>query len=160
VGWTGAILRTTDGGRTWEPVRSPAASWSLSAVYFRDRREGWAVGFGGQILHSADGGLSWEAQASPVRDWLTSILFDQSGRGWITTSDGFLLSEDGGRSWRRAGLDQPMFLSRLIEIRGALWAVGPFGLLKRAEDGLAWQRVELPAPVESAAGGEKAAGVA
>jgi len=144
VGWTGAILRTEDGGQSWEPVRSPAAAWSLSAVYFRNLDEGWAVGFGGQILHSRDGGRNWELQASPVKDWLMAILFDQAGRGWITTSDGFLVSEDGGQSWRALRLEQPMFLSRLVQAGGSLWAVGPFGVLKRVGENVAWQRVELP----------------
>ncbi|MGB9606598.1 MAG: WD40/YVTN/BNR-like repeat-containing protein, partial [Bryobacteraceae bacterium] len=148
VGWTGAILRTSDGGQNWEPVRSPAASWSLSAVYFRDVNEGWAVGFGGQILHTKDGGRTWEAVASPVRDWLTSIQFDQSGRGWITTSTGFLVSEDGGQTWRQMRLDQPAFLSRLIEVGGTLWAVGPFGVLKQEQTKLAWQNLELRTATE------------
>ncbi len=145
VGWTGAILRTTDGGETWEPVRSPLASWSLSAVYFRDPNEGWAAGFGGQILHTTDGGRTWEAQTSPVRDWLTSIQFDRAGRGWITTSNGFLVSEDGGRTWRQERLEQPVFLSRLIEVGGSLWAIGPFGVMRQEPTTMAWQNVELRA---------------
>lgn len=148
VGWTGAILRTTDGGQSWEPVRSPAASWSLSAVYFRDVNEGWAAGFGGQILHTNDGGRTWEALASPVRDWLTSIRFDRAGRGWITTSNGFLVSEDGGRTWRQMRLEQPVFLSRVIEVGGSLWAIGPFGVLKQEPATLAWQSIELRTAAE------------
>ncbi|MCS7316221.1 MAG: YCF48-related protein [Bryobacterales bacterium] len=152
VGWTGAILRTTDGGQTWEPVRSTAASWSLSAVYFRDVNEGWAAGFGGQILHTTDGGRTWETQPSPVRDWLTSIQFDRTGRGWITTSNGFLVSEDGGRTWKQIRLEQPVFLRRVIEAGGSLWAIGPFGVLKQEPATLAWQSVELRTTPEPAAG--------
>jgi len=155
VGWTGAILRTTDGGRSWEPVRSPAASWSLGAVYFRDVNEGWAVGFGGQILRTRDGGRAWEVQPSPVRDWLTSIRFDRAGRGWITTSNGFLVSEDGGQSWRQVRLEQPVFLSRMIQVDDSLWAVGPFGVLRQERATLAWQNIELRT-TESAGGREAA----
>jgi len=156
VGWTGAILRTADGGQNWEPVRSPAASWSLSAVYFRDINEGWAAGFGGQILHTKDGGRTWEAQPSPVRDWLTSILFDRAGRGWITTSNGFLVSEDGGQSWRQVRLEQPVFLSRMIQVGDSLWAVGPFGALRQERATLAWSSVELRTAAESTGSREAA----
>jgi len=155
VGWTGAILRTTDGGQSWEPVRSEVAAWSLSAVYFRNENEGWAVGFGGQIIHSRDGGRTWELQNSPVRDWLTSILFDEGGRGWITTSTGFLLSEDGGQNWRQVALAQPMFLTRLIRANGSLLAAGPFGLLKQGQSTIAWQAVELGAGTQSASSAQE-----
>jgi photosystem II stability/assembly factor-like uncharacterized protein len=156
VGWTGAILRTEDGGQTWEPIRSPVASWSLSAVYFRDLNEGWAVGFGGQILHTRDGGRTWETQPSPVRDWLTSIQFDRTGRAWVTTSTGFLVSEDGGQTWRHVRLNEPVFLSRMIEVGDSLWAVGPFGVLRQQRETLAWQSLELRTAAETAGSREAA----
>lgn len=142
VGWVGTILRTTDGGKTWRQVNSPDANWSLSAVYFRDAENGWVVGFGGQILRSRDGGLTWQLQASPVTSWLTSVLFDDAGRGWITTVDGFLVTEDGGESWRHLPVGNWLFLSGLLRVDGSLWAVGARGVLKQTGDGFALDRIE------------------
>jgi photosystem II stability/assembly factor-like uncharacterized protein len=142
VGWVGTILRTTDGGKTWRQVNSPDANWSLSAVYFRDAENGWVVGFGGQILRSRDGGLTWQLQASPVTSWLTSVLFDEAGRGWITTVDGFLVTEDGGESWRHMPVGNWLFLSGLLRVDGSLWAVGARGVLKETGDGFALDRIE------------------
>jgi photosystem II stability/assembly factor-like uncharacterized protein len=142
VGWVGVMLRTTDGGQTWEEIREGAAHWSLSAVYFRDGANGWAVGFGGQILRSRDGGQKWERQDSPATSRLTSIRFDGAGRGWITGDRGFLLSEDGGESWRSLQVEGQMFLTRLLPVQSALWAVGAFGVLKQVGPG--WEKVEIP----------------
>jgi photosystem II stability/assembly factor-like uncharacterized protein len=132
VGWVGTLLRTADGGRTWQQVRTPNAWWSLSSVYFQDASHGWAVGFNGQILHSEDGGLTWESQASPTRAWLTSVVFDNSGHGWITGDDQLLVSEDGGKSWHATPVEGTLFLHQVLPVGDSLWAVGRFGTVKRA----------------------------
>lgn len=55
------VVRTTDGGRTWEEVHrkwDPAA-YGLRSVSFADASHGLATGGGGKILRSTDGGTSW-----------------------------------------------------------------------------------------------------
>src|ERR1700730_2979528 len=103
-------------------IRSDAAQWSLSAVYFSDVNNGWIVGFSGQILRSKDGGVTWKAEDSPVHAWLSSIAFDKSHRGWITADDSLLVSEDGGETWRAIPVEDRLFLSQLIPVNGSLWA--------------------------------------
>lgn len=144
VGWVGAILRTTDGGATWTEVRSPAARWSLNAVYFLDPDNGWAAGFGGHILRTRDGGATWTPQESPVTSTLTSIRFDRQRRGWITTTDGLLLSRDYGETWEHLALGHSLFLHQLIESGRSIWAVGPSTLLERDAESLAWQPLFAP----------------
>lgn len=58
VGYNGAglVLRTDDGGLTWQNQASHS-SRRLNAVYFVDALRGWAVGDGGVIVHTARGGL-------------------------------------------------------------------------------------------------------
>ena len=146
VGWAGTILRTSNGGKNWEQIKAPAATWSLSSVYFRDAKNGWAVGFAGQILRSRDGGSTWDAQTSPVRSWLTCVLFDGANRGWITVDNGFLVSEDGGETWRSAPVDNRVFLSKLVRVKDLLWALGPFQALKQADAKVAWQKIDKLVP--------------
>jgi len=131
VGWNAAMLRTADGGRTWERVNVPRTVFSLSSVCFRDARSGWAVGFGGQILRSRDGGVTWEEQASPVRGWLKSIVFDNSGRGWIASDKALLVTEDG-ETWTPIPLAGNVFVSQMLAVKDSVWAIGQFGVLKRA----------------------------
>jgi photosystem II stability/assembly factor-like uncharacterized protein len=147
VGWAGTILRTSNGGQTWQQIKTPAAEWSLSSVYFRDAKNGWAVGFAGQILRSRDGGSTWDAQTSPAKGWLTCVLFDGSNRGWITADDSFLVSEDGGESWRSVAVDKRAFLSKMVQVKGSIWALGPFQALKQGTAKMAWQKIENLVPI-------------
>jgi len=142
VGWVGTILRTVDGGRTWNQVSAPDAKWSLNAVYFRDADHGWIVGFGGQILRSRDGGRSWQVQAGPVTSSLTSVAFDASGRGWITTVDGVLVSEDGGETWAHRRLGNWLFLNGLVAVEGSVWAYGARGILRPEGSEFRLHRIE------------------
>ncbi len=61
VGDKGAIVATSDQGKTWR--RQPSGTSSLlRAVYFRDSQRGWIVGNDGTILATDDGGAHWRAQ--------------------------------------------------------------------------------------------------
>jgi len=51
----GAVLRTDDGGLTWEAQPSQTA-FRLNDVFFVDVLRGWAVGQGGTIVHTGRGG--------------------------------------------------------------------------------------------------------
>lgn len=57
VNGTAFVLRTDDGGLTWDPQTAVAAN-ALNDVFFVDAQRGWAVGNGGIILHTATGGLT------------------------------------------------------------------------------------------------------
>jgi photosystem II stability/assembly factor-like uncharacterized protein len=128
-------------------VRSEAAQWSLTSVYFRDANNGWSVGFSGQILRSRDGGATWTAQTSPLKSSLTSILFDSSNRGWITADESLLVSEDGGESWKNVdGVDNQLFLCQLITVNGAPWAIGQLGVLRQTGPNSAWKKIESLVP--------------
>ena len=61
VGQCGHVLVSRDNGESWTQSYVPVSS-DLTAVYFVDAREGWAVGHDGVILHSGDGGEHWTVQ--------------------------------------------------------------------------------------------------
>src|SRR5262245_34209085 len=52
---SGAVLKTEDGGLTWNRQVSNTGR-NLNAVYFVDTQRGWAVGPSGTIIHTALGG--------------------------------------------------------------------------------------------------------
>jgi photosystem II stability/assembly factor-like uncharacterized protein len=58
AGWNasgGLVLRSGDGGATWNP-QVVSSQFHLNAVYFVDALRGWAVGENGTIRHTASGG--------------------------------------------------------------------------------------------------------
>ncbi|HWT83583.1 MAG TPA: YCF48-related protein, partial [Candidatus Methylomirabilis sp.] len=58
VSGRGAILRSVDGGATWQ-LQSSGTRLDLAAIHFTDRQHGWAVGFANTVLKTTDGGLTW-----------------------------------------------------------------------------------------------------
>ncbi len=85
---SGAILRSHDGGKSWQSTATNAPIWSLWGSGAGDV---WVTGGGGTILHSSDGGTSWQ----PVTSGVTADLFVVWGTGpgdlWIAGDQGVLL---------------------------------------------------------------------
>lgn len=52
------IMKTTDGGATWNTVFSQSYRNPLKAIHFVDENLGWAVGEGGAALRTTDGGAT------------------------------------------------------------------------------------------------------
>ena len=144
AGWSGTVLHTTDAGNKWQQVKIPGATWSLSSIAFPDPRNGWIAGFAGQLFRTKDGGATWETRKTPVSSWLTSIGFDGAKRGWITTDNGFLLSEDGGETWKLQPTEGQLFLNKILRNTGTTWALGPFGMLKQTGAGTQWKKIVNP----------------
>jgi photosystem II stability/assembly factor-like uncharacterized protein len=94
-GWivsrTDNILRTTNGGDTWEEVYPGGAN----SVNFINSNIGWVVG-GSEILHTTNGGSDWTEQESGVNKSLWSVFFIDSIIGWAVGEDGTILHTING----------------------------------------------------------------
>jgi len=66
IGWEDPVpflLKTTDGGATWEELPEPMDSGRLIYTWYDDENTGWAVGNSGDLgIHAltTDGGATWE----------------------------------------------------------------------------------------------------
>ena len=63
VGSGGTIIRTTNGGSSWNAI-APITAYTLSDVKFIDQQTAFAIGYGQlasqtSILHTDDGGANW-----------------------------------------------------------------------------------------------------
>jgi photosystem II stability/assembly factor-like uncharacterized protein len=64
-GARGVLARTADGGRSWAAVAlSTGTAGRLTALAFKDEREGWAAG-PGVLLHTTDAGATWVEEPGP-----------------------------------------------------------------------------------------------
>lgn len=75
VGERGHIAFSDDEGLTWQQAKTPISS-TLTAVYFANENDGWAVGHDGAILRTADGALTWEKQLDGFQ--VNQTVFDQA----------------------------------------------------------------------------------
>ena len=100
VGHDEVVIRTTDGGVTWQRVHhAPERERPLLDVWFADARTGFAVGAYGTLLATTDGGDTWEARTLVGEDdfHLNHIAAAADGTLYIAAEAGHLYrSDDGG----------------------------------------------------------------
>jgi len=147
VGHDETILRTEDGGRTWELLHAdPEAERPLLDVWFRDERNGFAIGAYGAFLVTEDGGESWEERPISADDFhLNALAAAPDGALYIAAEAGHLYrSDDGGATW--LSLPSPYdgsFFAVLPLHDGAVLIFGLRGRLYRSDDrGASWSPVE------------------
>ncbi len=95
VGEGGNIVRTNDGGATWESVASPT-DVNLWAVAFANASFGFAVGDNGTILKW--NGSSWKAVESTTSLSLLGVALSGSQKG-IAVGEGGTILEWDGSAW-------------------------------------------------------------
>ncbi|MBL7745156.1 MAG: gliding motility-associated C-terminal domain-containing protein [Chitinophagaceae bacterium] len=93
LGSSGAIMRTTDGGRNWQgvPYKYVTSTNSVSIASFNDVQFvtssiAYAVGSGGLMVKSSDGGMNW----SPVTTPLTALGRNINGLHFINKDTGYI----------------------------------------------------------------------
>ncbi|MBI5256719.1 MAG: PKD domain-containing protein [Burkholderiales bacterium] len=92
------LLRSVDGGLTWQAVVLPAGLPTLNAVHFVDARIGWIVGDRGLVLRTDDGGTTWVAQDSGTEHSLFAVFAKDTATAWVAGTGGVILATaTGGR---------------------------------------------------------------
>ena len=120
VGQWGHILLSGDGGATWRQAKTVPTRLLLTALYFADDKNGWAVGHDMVILHTADGGETWDMQYSepPAEAPLLTVWFENAEHGIATGAFSTMLETfDSGKTWTKRPMyavtpdeiDQPHF---------------------------------------------------
>ena len=148
VSRNGVIIRTGDGGETWEVIEEGAIP--LSALAF-EGPIGVAVGRG-TVLRTDDGGKTWDAPESVEETlgdrWLHAVHFVTPESLWAVGDDStVLVSNDAGKTWTR---EEPPGLAG--DLRGVHLgpdgigiAVGQHGVIATTTDaGASWSGVEIP----------------
>jgi photosystem II stability/assembly factor-like uncharacterized protein len=154
TGHNGDVLRSPDGGKTWEgsEVVIDGNRNFLSAIRF-DERSGslLAIGQGGTLARSTDGGASWKRASADVHGDVRGLLNDTTRNRLIAFGTGgmVLSSTDSGARWHYDRSALELSLREIVATpRGdALVATGKLGSVIRSTDGGAdWRLLDVNYP--------------
>ncbi len=144
------VMRTSDGGQTWESVRSLVIP-RINKIHFSDYLNGWAVGESGNlfatgVFFTSDGGQTWSSRSSEKFSGWTDAA--KTSQGLVTLGyDGKIGVFEGDRFESAVILgDTPEKISRLEMADNRLgWAVGVKGsVLQTTNGGKSWRPIEFP----------------
>lgn len=131
---TGAVVRSADGGATWDVVlRTAEALVGLDAAGLA----AVAVGIQGAAFASVDGGLTWTRGATGSGAVLSAVDLLPGGIAVAVGEGGAVLrSEDGGLAWAAMASATTQPLHGVQFATPSLgWAAGASGALVRTTDG-------------------------
>lgn len=123
------VIKSLDGGQTWDGIAMGAHASLLVDIYFRDEMHGWVVGGKGDlertdrdavravVLATEDGGQTWHdrlesiANELPLGEWGWKIQFVNEQVGFVSlenfTDGAILKTVDGGQTWTRKAINDP-----------------------------------------------------
>jgi photosystem II stability/assembly factor-like uncharacterized protein len=139
VGESNMILRTTDGGTTWQQQSSGASQYTrFWTIAFVDDNIGWAGDILAQgVYHTEDGGATWGVvDLSPYFTFYAVFFLDHS-TGWAGGWDGALLhTTDGGDTWTYQNTEtNKMIFAICFADENNGWIAGESGTLLHTTDG-------------------------
>lgn len=148
AGEMGTILKTTDGGNTWDIVYA-GSQRKINALYFLSDQIGFAVGDSCLILATENGGQDWEDRSfGDSRDYFMSIYFSSENIGWIggnlwVGGSIILKTTDTGKTWEQHDIGvscAPYSIHFSSETHG--WMAGTAGtgnIVRTTDGGKTWQ---------------------
>ncbi len=146
-GTTGTLLKSTDGGDTWEFIMLQERM-SVLDIFFINEDNGWLCGESedvqlSYILGTTNGGLSWEIQYTQlIGGAFKSIVFADDNYGWSAgSSTDILHTTDGGQNWNVQAEANTNLLSIFLLDSLHLWITNSSTYsptLKTSDGGLNW----------------------
>ncbi len=164
------LIRTVDGGRTWNNVKLPDELTGFSNTFFLDEKTAWILPKSGNsssgtpLFRTLDAGKTWEKFIVPGPGSAAGVTFVDKDNGWTTTSTisqgqgeyTTLRTTDGGKTWEplntvsaeRSNEIPTAVTSPLNPLTG--WTITRTGdtahvtLYKTQDGGKSWQVQALP----------------
>jgi photosystem II stability/assembly factor-like uncharacterized protein len=152
AGANNTILKTTDGGKTWQrlPLERQERGPRFLEVAFVSPTEGWAR-TRGLLLFTADGGESWQPTSKPegLNDFGPGAVVGPTRlqMNVPTSGSGIYRTDDRGRTWKALPGNLPWNSAQTVIFLGLTngWIAGNQGNLARTTDGGAtWTEHPIP----------------
>ncbi len=139
------LVKTTDGGNSWETLSSIVWAPGVRVMYFADNVNGWLGGKTnrGFILKTLDGGTTWQEQNIPA-DFgaVERINFFDAYHGWAASSSAVLYTGDGGSTWLECSAPVISITDLAATGPSEAWAASAAEKLLHTVDGLNWTWVD------------------
>ena len=150
AGANSSILKTTDGGETWNEQYVPLNT-TLRKIYFSSRDNGVIIGgevyapYFGSVLVTTDGGISWIDKdpipyPSDMRGF-NDIHFIDESVGYIAGFTGVYRTEDMGQTWSSKGGSGWATAIYFLDPQTGYLGNTVGGLLKTTNGGETWQEI-------------------
>ena len=150
AGASSCVLKTTDGGETWNEQIVPLNT-TLRKIYFSDRNKGVIIGgevwapYFGSVIVTTDGGNTW-IDTDPIpypmtlEDLMICILLMQTV-GYIAGFEGVYRTVDMGQTWEAKGGSGWATAIYFIDPQTGYLGNTTGGLLKTTDSGGSWQEI-------------------
>lgn len=149
LGWAGGagtLLKTTNGGFIWQPVRTGIPNLTVGRIHFTDINTGYILHkqiFSDKLFKTTDGGFTW-ANITPagVNDIYTFSFADKS-TGYLCALFATYKTADAGASWVSSPSDS---LNGISDIRfnsnglGIAFTAGQNIIRFTTDKGATWQK--------------------
>ena len=148
---TGRLLRTTNGGSSWDNITANIAGLdgTVRGLHFLDANTGWISNSTGKIFKTIDGGASGSMvyYIGSTTATIYEVKFSDANTGYAISSAGRVLnSTDGGTSWT---LTQTSAVKNLYglgilgvyteDVAPPILVGGDAGTIIKSLDGVNWQ---------------------
>jgi photosystem II stability/assembly factor-like uncharacterized protein len=150
VGESGTILKTVDGGATWQPQASGVDA-PLRTVLIVSPTVVWVGGDNGLLVITEDGGSSWRTASTGRSNSLRGLQALDGRTAWLVENGTSFTTLDGGLSWTTAlGVNYNFYPAVVQTSPTQFWMTGTgasgAAVMRRSRDGAkTWELVALPA---------------
>jgi photosystem II stability/assembly factor-like uncharacterized protein len=147
-GLRNSIVRTTDGGATWQrSYRNPHVE--LDNISFPSPQTGWAIGhvdttYQLVMLHTTDAGETWTEQISDSEGYHGTMFFLNDQQGWISLYRSMLITADGGATWERFDAPAWMYFDLAFIDSQHGWGAGFNAVFRTTDGGRNWTNAGVP----------------
>lgn len=142
------IIKTIDGGNTWDVVYTGSANYLK--IFYQSADDIVIVGEY-SLVYSADGGLSWTVRGISNATPVTDVVMKADGTIFIAFGEAIYWSNDLGINWNASVLESAnpiAFKSLFFSSHDIGYAAGHGNyetMLKTTDSGLSWDAIEVPA---------------
>lgn len=145
------MLKTTDGGETWDSVPLPYKPADLRTIKFYSPAFGIAIGIAANLF-TRDGGETWTDFTSEEMKICNHLSLISENAAYISVLQNQLYKTiNGGGSWQKISDQKPNSIQSIMFLNEQVGFISYYNaLLKTTDGGLTWNKLDN-APVQARA---------